>query len=204
MLSLAKLYYASSPGEYSALIMMVEAGEGFVIGNVYGSFDPAVLGGSFNVPPAAGAAPIVSAEFNGEVTISHDSRDMTLMQMTAYRGDAAGQAFFSRPDGPPACQTFNYCIMVMGVQGSTFSIKPRGWKTGDHIPFTFDVSKMTRLELTDLSNAQAWCKAKEPISSENAPLMTLSSGESKNGSGWLVALFVVLALVVLGVMVAKK
>jgi hypothetical protein len=149
MAQMAQLYYASKEGKYSALVMMVKMGPNPSdpsIANVYGAFDAAVLGGSFNIPPSDPSTP------TGEM-------DMSIMQMTAWKGDAAGAAFMQKPDGPPPCAHFNYSIMTMDVTNGTFPIKPKGWKAGDVIPLTLNVAEMAPLDISALGNLANWCKA---------------------------------------------
>ena len=146
---MAQLYYASKVGQYSALVMMVKMGPNPSdpsIANVYGAFDAAVLGGSFNIPPEDPSTP------TGEM-------DFSIMQMTAFKGDAAGAAFMQKPDGPPPCAHFNYSIMTMDVTNGTFPIKPKGWKAGDVIPLTLNVAEMAPLDISALGNLANWCKA---------------------------------------------
>lgn len=240
------LYYASSPGEYSALVMLVQVEGGVSIANVYGSFDPNVLGGSFNLPPpdmmnepmppqpvagsaGIGGAPIESAPFNATVLVTADAAtddaagssgtapadagsrngamDMTIMQMTAFNGDASGREYFSRPNGPPPCTAFNYLIMVMGAQDGVFSIKPKGWKAGDTVPFTFDVSKMTPLAFTDLSVPGKWCKpvpAAAAPASAAAPLSVDSRSEGSTSYIWIVIIAALLGVAILAYVRARS
>ena len=149
MAQMAQLYYASKEGKYSALVMMVKMGPNPSdpsIANVYGQFDQAVLGGSFNIPPSDPLTP------TGEM-------DMSIMQMTAWKGDAAGAAFMQKPDGPPPCAHFNYSIMTMDVTNGVFPVKPKGWKAGDAIPLTLNVADMAPLDISALGNPANWCKA---------------------------------------------
>ena len=227
----AKLYLASSPGEYSALVMLVQTDVGMTIANVYGSFDPKVLGGSFNLPPpddtiissspmplepspgsvSIGGAPIESAPVNGTVLVGAEgdgltrAMDVSIMQMTAYVGDASGQAFISKPDGPPPCQHFNYVIMVMGAQDGVFPIKPKGWKAGDRVPFTFDVSTMTPLQLTDLATPALWCNPAPPATAmppaaaaAGSVVTAMSTSGDTSGQVWII-IFIVAALIGLAI-----
>lgn len=144
--------YASTTDEYAALFVVVSLGSGDAamhMVNIYGSFDPARIGGSVNVPPAEGASSAPMGMSNP-----------MMMQMIAFKGDEAGQAFFANPNGPPPCPAFNYCVVTMslGADG-TFGIKPSAWQEGAREAYTFALSELTPLTMQDLGSPGLWCKA---------------------------------------------
>ena len=151
--------YASTTHEYSALFVVIALGEdenALRLVNIYGSFDEGRLGGSVNLPPSE-AAP------------SQPMLNPMMMQMIAFQGDAAGAAFFAKPDGPPRCEAFNYCVVVMGMGADgTFGIKPSAWKQGDADAYSFKLSELTQLSMQDLGNLGLWCKAPTAPASEVA------------------------------------
>ena len=142
----AKLYTVSVDDKYSSLVMLVqtEGANPISIASVYGQFDHAILGGSFNIP--------------SEVPTTAVPMDLSLKQMTAFTGDKLGEAFFKNPNAPPACIPFNYAIMTMDVKDGKFQLKPMGWKTGQAL-YDLDVKNMTPLPLENLSKPDTWCKA---------------------------------------------
>lgn len=141
--------YSTYQAEFSAVVILIKFSEDPTsprIANIYGKFDASKLGGSFNLPPQSSTeTPVV---------------DMTIQQMTAYKNDTAGTEFFQGPNSPPPCDEFNYNIMSMDVSAEgDVKIKPKGWKTGDSLPYVLKTSTMTQLSLEDIQNISVWCKA---------------------------------------------
>ena len=132
-----------------------------------------------------------------------------MMQMTAFKGDEAGAAYFANPEGPPPCAAFNYCVVVMdmGADGE-FGIKPSAWKQGDADAYTFKLADLTPLTFADLGNVGLWCKAPTP----KAAATTAPAAEAKKGAKstkpradstpWLWA--GVVLLIVLGLVMAMR
>ena len=154
--------YASTTDEYAALFVVVSLGSADTamhMVNIYGSFDPARIGGSVNLPPAEGASSAPMGMSNPSSAPMGMSNPM-MMQMIAFKGDEAGQAFFANPNGPPPCPAFNYCVVTMslGADG-TFGIKPSAWQEGAREAYTFKLSELTPLTMQDLGSPGLWCKA---------------------------------------------
>jgi hypothetical protein len=196
--------YASVSNLYSALFVVIKLGDGadgasgvpggapggapggMQLVNIYGSFDPARLGGSMNLPTAASGAASAAAAMNPQM--------MQTMQMTAFKGDAAGAAYFANPEGPPPCDAYNYSVVTlsMGADG-TFGIKPSGWKQGEPYAYTFKISELTPLTLQDMGNVQLWCKAPEAPPSTAAAAVAAQADAPvrvKTRDGGLVGVFV--------------
>lgn len=162
--------YSAVTDKYSALFVLIKMGEEATadyIVNVYGSFDPARMGGSVNLfaaagpgsgpasgsGPAPGSGPALGPGPSAQV-------NMQMTQMSAFKGDAAGAAFFANMQGPPPCAAYNYCVVTMGGLGQdgTFVIKPSGWKQGEAAAYSFNLSELTPLSMLDMGNAEMWCK----------------------------------------------
>ena len=152
--------YASSTDEYAALFVVVSLGSADTamhMVNIYGSFDPARIGGSVNLPPSEGSAPMgMSNPSSAPMGMSNPM----MMQMIAFKGDEAGQAFFANPNGPPPCPAFNYCVVTMSLGANgTFGIKPSAWQEGAREAYTFKLSELKPLTMQDLGSPGLWCKA---------------------------------------------
>ena len=97
---------------------------------------------------------------------------MQMTQMSAFKGDAAGAAFFANMQGPPPCAAYNYCVVTMGGLGQpedgTFVIKPSGWKQGEAAAYSFNLSELTPLSMLDMGNAEMWCKPPQAASASVA------------------------------------
>lgn len=179
--SLGKAYLINNE-QFSAIVILIELGSApntMQIASVYGNFDHAILGNSFNLPPAESVstiAPVSAASASSEV-------DMTLQQMTVYKHDEAGSAFFQLPNGPPPCEKFNYALMTMDVQEGKFSLKPRGWTSGKPM-YTLDVSKMSSMPMTALSTPELWCK------NNIVKMQSVVPRSTEQGGGGTVALII--------------
>jgi hypothetical protein len=190
MSKFAQLYYASEEGKYSALVMMVKLGDAadaLTIATVYGKFDFDMMGGSFNIPPMNSSSqqpPIM---------------DTSVMQMTAFLGDAEGAAFFKNPDAPPSCDFFNYSFMTFDVKDGAFPLKPKGWKTGEAIPLTLNVANMKPLAVTDLSMPQSWCKdVSRVLLSKTDKALSKTTSKVMIGAAMIIGLLVIGLFLLMG------
>jgi len=180
--------YSEYKSEYSAVLVLIkvsELPEGPKIAMIYGKFEHSILGGSFNLPPTDSPSELYNVP---EI-------DMSIQQLTAYKGDTAGANYFSTENAPPACSEFNYSVMSMDVTpAGNVSIKPKGWKSGHNVAYTLKTSEMTRLDVSLLQNVSSWCKVYFPVTqtqdAQPQIVSTLASTE-KDNTGWMI-FFVVL------------
>lgn len=151
-------FYSSQNTEYSALFAIITLGtapDAIRIINVFGKFDNALLGGSVNIP-------------SNLVGSTHVTTNPLLRQFIAYRGDAAGEAYFSHADtSPPPCDQFNYSIMIMGDGSGSFGIKGADWKLGDADKYTISVESLT--PSADITQPTTWCKDLLPLVTAEPP-----------------------------------
>jgi hypothetical protein len=189
-----KLYYASEHGKYSALVMIAKIDHSMSIATVYGKFDFSLLGGSFNIPPLNENSMAVGAPME---------MDTSIMQMTAYFGDSEGLAFSRIPNGPPFCEFCNYSLMTFDVSNGTIPLKPKGWKSGNPIPYVLNIENMKPLSLTELSNTRTWCKDVANVS--NVPTnRSTTDNSSNNSSTWIMVIIAFFILFMLVSVAIKK
>lgn len=146
-------FYASQTPEYSALFAIISLpgptkAQSMQIINVYGKFDHALLGGSVNVPV--------------DILEATVPQHPLLKQMTVYREDAAGAAFFAKPTAPPACDEFNYSLMIMGNGGDDVNIFSSSWQIGDAAKYSLKISELVPLSLDSFQLASSWCRGVLP------------------------------------------
>jgi hypothetical protein len=141
---------------------------------VYGQFDEHVIGGSSNCPTPTSLPDVTKP-------------------IVYFKGDAAGQAYFSAPNAPPPCASFTHIILVFDIQNDTIVI--RG-KNGD-IAHTIALSQATNITMQDVAHPELWCKT------VSVPLAATARSTSSTVSSWVVgisiAVVVVIALLVLPV-----
>ena len=138
---------------------------------------------------------------------------MQMTQMSAFKGDAAGAAFFANMQGPPPCAAYNYCVVTMGGLGQdgTFVIKPSGWKLGDAAAYSFNLSELTPLSMLDMGNAEMWCKPPKAASASAPTAAAAAAAEdvapkrpAKAINPAVVGGAVAAVLVILGLVMASR
>ena len=185
-------FYTLQNESYSALFAIITMGTGpqaLQLINVYGHFDNALFGSSTNIPP----------EILGGVSVQTNPM---LRQFIAYRGDAAGEKYFSNGENsPPVCEKFNYCFMVFGDGSDQFGIKSSTWKAGDADVVSIKISDLQLIDMQTFSDPSSWCKA--PVSrldtivglSPETPDARATTEENNNMIIGLVIAAVVIAII---------
>lgn len=147
-------FYCQQTSNFSALFAIITLGNppnALQIINVFGLFENEILGGSMNVPP----------EMIGNVSVQSNS---LVKQMTIYRNDEVGQAYFSNPNAsPPPCDIYNYSFMIMGNGTPSFGIKKSSWTIGEPNSYNFSLSELTPLEPEKITQPAEWCKKTLPL-----------------------------------------
>ncbi len=165
--------YSIQNDTHSAIFVVIEVGNSMRMISVYGNFDHAKLGGSMNLPP--------------ELSDTPSSFNLSLQQMIAYKNDAPGAAFFSKPGSPPACNEFNYCLMVMTSTDDVFGIKSSSYKTGDADVYKFKISELSPMTLQSIQSPNEWCKPKTTV------VKALNTQDSKFAIGFSIAIVLIVA-----------
>jgi hypothetical protein len=177
-------FYTHQTSSYSALFAIISLGSGSTslqMINVFGRFDNSLLGGSINVPP----------EMTGDVSAPLNP---FMKQMTIYRNDTVGSAYFSNPSAsPPPCDIYNYSIMIMGDGSDSFGIKQEQWKVGDPNSYNFSIKDLTPLANDLVTQPSTWCKNfSEPVATN-----LVSGGratETEDNNNFVAGLLLVLGL----------